>query len=605
MTWFIAVLKLMSPESLSVIDASQMTLYFKINNSSLFFSQVFEGDTNFICTVMESSDGLYAAAASLGLDLQLFCSHSSELTDEIIVSCIGNSIKLTGGLYPKMPESETLAESFLTKFPSVNPLTAHAMLSSKGMLLDLLECRQEQRIMAMKKYHVPEESTNLFSTLCQSGEREDSKSIMTDCSSSVSSGLDSDKCHLNSDSERKRQKSIYNPDKIDMLMDDFLHFEPLNKVTDGLLNPYEVFEHYDSWKDHQMFDDCQKPGSSLKDLSGKKQELDFDVMMKTSRVSKAYNSHIFEYPLILEEMNGPKFSLKESLVGQNQGSDSARMNNFDCHNISKPSDLQEDFIGEVIDLTSSPLSGKVIFSIPKSSSFSASVPQMEGNSIMKSKIARRLSFGKNSLRTFPTAAEINSGSDILDCGKVPRQSIQGTTDHPDTENNNDKLLLEHRKNLLDQVFVQRFAGSRGVPFQEEISHYNGTPLSKAIRSANPQPSSPWTMEFLNRIKEKSRLRQQSLPADTAAPCLGISANISKVAKRRSPSILEFFKYQGGSTPGKLPEQKKQKRSINSSSLSKNKMPSTSFLPTWTPIDKRSRQVCVDYLLLCVCVCVLL
>ncbi|ESR35154.1 hypothetical protein CICLE_v10006492mg [Citrus x clementina] len=534
---------------------------------------VFEGDTNFICTVMESSDGLYAAAASLGLDLQLFCSNSSELTDEIIVSCIGNSIKLTSGLYPKMPESETLAESFLTKFPSVNPLTAHAMLSSKGMLLELLECRHEQRIIAVKKYHVPEESTNLFSILCQSGEHEDSKSIMTDCSSSVSSGLDSDKSHLNSDSGRTQQKSIYNPDKIDILMNDFLQFEPLNQVTDGLLNPSKVFKLYDSWKDHEIFDDYQKPGSSVNELSGKKQELDFDMMMKASRVSKAYNSQIFECPRILEEINDPKFSLKDSLLGQNQGLGSAGMNNFDCHNISKTSCLQEDFIGEVVDLTSSPLS----------------VPQMENNSLMKSKIARRLSFGKNGLLHFPTAAELNSGSDIVDSGKVQRQSTQGTTDHPDTENNNDKLLLEHRKNLLDQVFVQRFAGSRGVPFQEEISHYNGTPLSKAIRSANPQPGSPWTVEFLNRIKEKSRLRQQSLPADTAAPCLGISGNLSKVTKRRSPSILEFFKYQGGSTPGKLPEKKKQKRSVNSSTLSENKMPSTSFLPTWTPVDKRSRQ----------------
>ncbi|XP_024047875.1 protein SHORTAGE IN CHIASMATA 1 [Citrus clementina] len=550
---------------------------------------VFEGDTNFICTVMESSDGLYAAAASLGLDLQLFCSNSSELTDEIIVSCIGNSIKLTSGLYPKMPESETLAESFLTKFPSVNPLTAHAMLSSKGMLLELLECRHEQRIIAVKKYHVPEESTNLFSILCQSGEHEDSKSIMTDCSSSVSSGLDSDKSHLNSDSGRTQQKSIYNPDKIDILMNDFLQFEPLNQVTDGLLNPSKVFKLYDSWKDHEIFDDYQKPGSSVNELSGKKQELDFDMMMKASRVSKAYNSQIFECPRILEEINDPKFSLKDSLLGQNQGLGSAGMNNFDCHNISKTSCLQEDFIGEVVDLTSSPLSGKEFFSVPKSSSLSASVPQMENNSLMKSKIARRLSFGKNGLLHFPTAAELNSGSDIVDSGKVQRQSTQGTTDHPDTENNNDKLLLEHRKNLLDQVFVQRFAGSRGVPFQEEISHYNGTPLSKAIRSANPQPGSPWTVEFLNRIKEKSRLRQQSLPADTAAPCLGISGNLSKVTKRRSPSILEFFKYQGGSTPGKLPEKKKQKRSVNSSTLSENKMPSTSFLPTWTPVDKRSRQ----------------
>ncbi|KAL5746322.1 hypothetical protein ACOSP7_027468 [Xanthoceras sorbifolium] len=567
---------------------------------------VFEGETGFISTVMESSDGLYAAAASLGIDLQLFYSHSSELTDEIILSCIGDSIKLTRGLYPKMPESETVAESFLTKFPSVNPLTAHAMLSSGGMLIDFFECSHEHRITAMRTYHAPDESIILFSALCKYGEREDSKSIMTDCSSSVSSGPDSDKCHLNIDFGRKQRKCISSPDKIDIQIDDLLLFEPSDQFTTGILNPSGVSKPFKSWKDPEIFDEHYKPSSSLTDLFGKDQELDFDMMMKPSRISKPHDSQILEGLQVLKEIRDPHLFSKENLSGQKPGSKIARMNNLDFLHNSESNNLFEDFTGEVIDLTSNTASGKDLSSVPTSSYLSPSMPDIKPDSARKCKIVRRLSFGMSNHPTFPTAAEINyhsdtlnptfptaaainCDSDILSSFKHTRGSSQGSDDHPDTDYKNDELLPEQRKRPLEEVLARRFASSKGVSFQEEISHYGRTPLSDAIRSAHPQPGSPWTIEFLNRIREKSRLRQQSLPRDTAAPSFGISGNISKVTKRRSPSILEFFKYQGGSTSRKSPERKKQKQSIQSSISSKNKRPLPSFLPTWTPTDKKARQ----------------
>lgn len=78
---------------------------------------------------MEFSDGFYAAATSLGIDLQIFFSYSPELTNEVMINCIKSTAILTRGLYPKMPDSVTLAESFLTQFPGINPLTAHSILS--------------------------------------------------------------------------------------------------------------------------------------------------------------------------------------------------------------------------------------------------------------------------------------------------------------------------------------------------------------------------------------------------------------------------------------------------------------------------------------------
>ncbi|KAI3905205.1 hypothetical protein MKX01_017451 [Papaver californicum] len=165
---------------------------------------VFEGDTRYLTAIMESSDGLYAAAASLGIGLQLFCSYSPELTDEIVMSCIDYSLRLNKGQYPKMPDTETLAESFLTRFPSIHPLSAHAILSSGGILVEFLECSSDHRIWAIEKCHVPDQSVSLFSSLCNFGEHEGSKSGTTDCSS-LSPASESNS-RLTTETQRKRQK---------------------------------------------------------------------------------------------------------------------------------------------------------------------------------------------------------------------------------------------------------------------------------------------------------------------------------------------------------------------------------------------------------------
>lgn len=153
------------------------------------------------------------------------------------------------------------------------------------------------------------------------------------------------------------------------------------------------------------------------------------------------------------------------------------------------------------------------------------------------------------------------------------------------------MPLKRTKKQLEDILMQgSVRNTKELAFKEEVSHYGGTPLSKAIHSAHPQPGSPWTIEFLNRVREKSRMRQQSFPCDTSTPDFGCSGGISKVTKRKSPSILEFFKYKGGSNPEKLHNQKKQKQYKQFPSSSNCGRYSASFLPTRTPADKRSRQV---------------
>lgn len=555
-----------------------------------YFSQVFEGESSFLSAIMESSDELYAAAASLGIDLQLFCSYSSELTDEIILSCISYGTKLTRGLYPKMPELETLAESFLAKFPSINPLTAHAILSSGGILIEFLEWSHESRIRAIQKYHVSEESVTLFGALCKYGELEDSKSIMTDCSS-VSSGPDSERCRINVDFGRKRRKYGGIPQKIDVNMDEILHFTPLNLFTDDTLELSTVSKPYNSWmsKDPEIFDEISKPSLPTNGFFGQKLGLDMGMTINPSSVNKPYDFQFSESPKISTEKKKGYF-----MFGQNQASDSATMNTLDWCRIKKSGNLNENIIGEVIDLTESPVSGQDYSSIGNSMNVSL-VPEMDNNSTRKHKTVRKLSFGKGDHPPCSMAAEINSNSDIWRFKKDQRQTLpEGANGYPNTDFKNDILPVKQRGVLLEECLSQRSAGnSKGLSFQENgMPSYCGTPLSNALSSAHPHQNSPWTIEFLNRIREKSRLRQQSLPCDTSSPSLGYSGNISKVSKRRSPSILEFFKYQGGSSAGKMPEQKKQKQSVQSSSSSKDKKSSSSVLPTWTPADKRARQVCL-------------
>lgn len=617
-------------------------------NKDYYLFQVFEGESSFISTVMESSDGLYAAAASLGIDLQLFYSHAPELTDDIIFNCIENSIALTMALYPKMPESQTFGEAFLNKFPSVNPLTAHAMLSCGVTLIKLFDCSREHRINSMHKYHVPEESMVLFSTLCKYGELEDSKSIMTDCSSSVSSGPGSDKCHLNIDCRRKQRKCVSNPDNIDTRMDNLLHFDSLDQFTNGVLKPSGVSRQCKYWDDSEILDEHQKVSSSLNDFFGKDQGLEFDLM-KPSRISKALDAKIVDGFLVSKDINDLDLFLKDSLSAQKRGSKIARTNDLDWRN-SESSNLFEGLSGEVIDLTSNTLSGKDFSSFPEFSHLSVSMPAVRSNSGNKPEILRRVSFGKSnhrifptvaemnsdldtslpnfptvaeinsdldaslpnfptvakrnsdldaSLPKFPTAAEVNFDSDIWSSFKQTRVgSSQKPHDHPDTNYENYKLVAEQQKRPLEEVVRQRFGSSRGGSVQEKISSLSRTPLSNAVRSADPQPGSPWTIEFLNRIRQKSRLRQQSLPCNSPAPSFTVPGNRSKGTKRRSPSILEFFKYQGGSTPRKLPE-KRQKQSMQSSIPSKNKRPSASFISTSTPADKKARQVHVQPFFICV------
>lgn len=546
----------------------------------IFSFQVFEGEFNFLSTVMESSDGLYAAATSLGIDLQIFFSYSPELTNEVIVSCIKTATNTTRGLYPKMPDSVTLAESFLTEFPGINPLTAHSILSSGVMLNEFLAWSHEQRMHVLEKYHVPEESISLFSVFCRYGEREDSKSIMTDCSSSVSSGLDSDRCCLYQvQNERKRKHSISSHHMDDLCFDELTQFETLNPAVEAAPDSSTLPKLFNFGipKNDERSSEFAKTSLSMSEFFDQKKSIGAATMRIRSGVS--YSPGNCKAPPKLEQLRQPGLSLKNKDLAQNEILDTDLMGkSVNWHSLSNSEKLHEDVRGEVVDLTDSPLFDKS-FDIPDSMYFTNLITETEKDPMRKNKIARTSSFDNCS------HPETNSS-------KIWRslKDTQGDVDEfhePDFGENVFPLDLKSHGNIgLTQAPVRNLEES---PFKEELSHLSETPLSFARRSACLLKNSPWTTEFINKVKEKSKLRQKSLSSESSGPYFGYPGNMSKAFKRRSPSIIDFFKYQPGRISGNVPEQKRQKQSGLSSNSTKKGRYSTSS-SSWTPKDKRSTKV---------------
>jgi len=535
---------------------------------------------------MESSDGLYAAATSLGMDLQIFFSYSSELTNEVIVSCIKTATNTTRGLYPKMPDSVTLAEFFLTEFPGINPLTAHSILSSGVMLNEFLAWSHEQRMHVLEKYHVPEESISLFSVFCRYGEREDSKSIMTDCSSSVSSGLDSDRCCLYQvQNERKRKHPISSHQMDELCFDELTQFETLNPVVEAVPDSSTLPKPFDFGvsKNAGRSSEFAKTSLSMREFFGQKQSISAATMQNRSGVS--YSPGNCKAPQKVEELRQPGLSLKNKELAQNEILDTDLIGkSVNWRSLSNSEKLHKDIRGEVVDLTDSPLLDKS-FAIPDSMYFTNLITETENDHMRKNKIARKLSFDNSS------HPETNSS-------KIRRsfKDTQGEVDEfPETDFGENVFPLDFKPlgNIgLTQASMRNLEES---PFKEEIAHLSETPLSFARRSACLLKNSPWTTEFINKVKEKSKLRQKSLSCENSGPYFGYPGNMSKAFKRRSPSVIDFFKYQPIRISGNVPEQKRQKQSgLSSNSTKKGRYCTSSS--SWTPKDKRSTKVRLYFML---------
>ncbi|KAK6155706.1 hypothetical protein DH2020_009954 [Rehmannia glutinosa] len=550
---------------------------------------IFEGECNFLYSIMESSDELYAAAASLGIDIQLFCSYSYEMTEEIILSCINVAAELSRGLYPKMSDSESLAESFLTAFPSINPLSAHAILSSDAILGEFLELSNGGRICALEKYKVPDESVALLSALSRYGEQEDSRSGLTNCSSSVSVP-DSENVELKIASERKKPKYTHRLYDAGEPPNDLFHMESLKLPPDDQHNLPKFSVPCNSWLSGstEMYNKSEQMSISFNDkLLGRCPDIDADMMKKSIDKSSLHDFPLTKGFEISDEREKPWMPQIDIDCSPRWRSATTSKNRFSTQSMKATGILQENFTGEVVDVEDTPAFMEN-FPVGNSTSFGPFALDVEKDYAARSfRMSKRPSSATN-LPLFTNPTDNDSASGAWVSGDKPQILRKEIKPHFDTINRN-SISMMNQNGLVEEDMREKIPqNSYKLSFQDKGTRGGGTPLSNALHSTQLQ-GSPWTIEFLNRIREKSRLRKQSLSYDLSSPSFGSSGNISKFTKRKSPSILEFYKYEGGSTPQKIVEQKRLKRSSQPLNSLKNEKASASCPPSWTPVDKRARR----------------
>nr|XP_018685394.1 PREDICTED: uncharacterized protein LOC103987278 isoform X5 [Musa acuminata subsp. malaccensis] len=489
-------------------------------------TRIFEGESSFLAAIMESSDALYAAAASLDMNLQLFCSHDADSTDDIILSCIRSATRSAGDLYPAMPESESIGESFLTRFPSINPLSAHVILSSGGSLVEFLEWSNERRIQAVGKYHVPEESISLFSALCRYGEVGESKSVMTE-SSSIDSDFNS---RLLSSPRKKRRHACHT-----YLMpsgDSFLA-EPLNQNISTMEEP-PAFQQYQL----RNFSNIQEKMGKIKsnyysDTLGKRPsgstviDHDLNSLVRHSYINKDFiddiNQHDYNF---LEE----KFPLASD----------------------KFSFLEKPELGiEPADRSSHAVSPRGL--------------RMKGHSI------------------FPSSTEIHHDTNKRSSMKDHYLSFDDISRKDNVliktqEYQKEKFMQDHRTNIV------------GLSAQEKVPPaYGENAFSNATQPSRSQGQC-WITDFLHRLKEKGNGQQQTLPRNPCFNCRRTSNVKDRPSRSQSPSVIDTYRYQGSNQTRNTTRNKWRKDAKRPSISNKRECKESSFITrTWTPIDKRARQ----------------
>lgn len=557
----------------------------KIN---LLSAQVFEGDSSFLTAIMESLDRLYAAAASLDIQLQLFCSYSSELTDEIIMNSIRSASKLNQGLYPAMLELETFAESFLTRFPSINPISAHAILSSGGTLVEFLECPHDQQIQAIGKYHVPNESMVLFSSLCRYGELGESKSGMTDCSSAVSSTIDSDNCSSEMQSHRNKKKYTMATRSVDNPSEDRFGFEPLNGFDDfsqklsRSSRPHELrnlstdYSHNYSLTDQVLYEK-QDADTLMNDINWDDVKMSENVC-EDFRDEALQNSSLFSGDDLCITIN-------RSWAAPQTAKEGAVRNPVPTERSSFGTASHPIFpISAEIDSDN--------FCIANSSSWETPLTVKEG-AVRNHVHTKRPSFDTSCHPVFPISTEIDSDSEIWFSLRGQRQRLDGIFGNPNSESSMELLSMKKRDIFMENKMQKTSRNTLGLSCRETATPYGETPPSTPIRTSVLQQGSPWMTEFLNRIKEKSRMHQQSISCSACVEHSASSRKIYKVVNRQSPSSLDSYRYQGGIKAKKATQQKWPKQFRSPLDSVKHEKRALSFSPTWTPVDKRARQVCCN------------
>ncbi|OEL14329.1 hypothetical protein BAE44_0024653 [Dichanthelium oligosanthes] len=521
---------------------------------------VFEVENHFLSAVMEASDSLYASAASLDMNLHIFFSQTPKSTDQIILNCIRKAVRKNQAPSPDIPESESLAESFLTAFPSIIPLSAHMILSS-GSLADFLGWSHEQRTQAVEKYHLPPQSIYLFSALCKFGELGESRSVMTECSS-----VDSDISSALLQSRSKKKKRA---------VQDFsvaINDPAFPNPRDQLRGDY----------------------------------VEHDKVFSPSKLRKF--SHIEDTMPDLPEV----FIVDRSLnMGREGVSYRSRQHDVDAVTGNQMGD--DDFISEL-----SPnfrTFNERTSSMVDTCNFSWQPELGAKQPIRSSSLSSRPSFCRiSSHPTFPSALEINNNPGDWDVSCGTNQTWTGHL-HGDFSTSSRRNDLGGRYHEPRQEIMQNPESSLSFLKQDfgyhgasqgsgwEIDYLRQMNENRIARQGRSRCNASATMS-------NSRMRDSSYRIMSASPIESFSyqRNTNTPLRGQNPSNNESFRYRrniktplrdqspsnGAHKHGKGRGTKAQSNSLRmdfkaqpSTNHEKSIVPSIE--PTWTPLDKRARQ----------------
>lgn len=514
---------------------------------------------------MEASDSLYASAASLDMKLQLFFSQTPKSTDQIILNCIRNVVRKNQAPSPDIPESESLSESFLTAFPSIIPLSAHMILSS-ATLADFLGWSYEQRTQAVEKYHLPPQSIYLFSALCKFGELGESRSVMTECSS-IDSGISS--ALLQSPRKKKR------------VMQEF----PVAINASACPNP------------------CNKFCGDY---------VEHDKVFSPSKLRKF--SHIQD---TMPELPEVFIDLQSLDMGREGVSYQPRKHDLDAS--ARNQMIDDDFISELNSQFDFRTNNERTSSMVDTCNFSWEPELGAKQTIRSSYPTSRPSFCRTSGHpSFPSALEINNDPGDWDVSCGANQSWRGHL-HGDFVTSSHRNDLASRYHDPSQEIMENPA--RPLSFLKQDFGYHGA-----------SQGSGWEMDYLRQMNENRIARQEQSRCNASATMSNLrmrdsssrilsappieyfsyQRNTGTPLRGQNPSNIESFRYRrnintplrdqspsnGAHRHGKGRGTKAQSNNIRKDfkaqpRINHEKSIVPSIEPTWTPLDKRARQVRLD------------
>nr|XP_025878519.1 protein SHORTAGE IN CHIASMATA 1 isoform X2 [Oryza sativa Japonica Group] len=501
---------------------------------------VFEGEADFLSAVMDSSDSLYTAAASLDMNLQLFFSHTPRSTDEIILNCITNVTSCYKAPLPDIPESESLAESFLTSFPSINPVSAYMLLSSGGSLVEFLSWPHERRIQAVGKYLLSPKIISLFNALCKFGELGESRSVMTECSS-----VDSDISSAFLQSPRKRKQRSLQACAVPT--NKLLFSDSLNQIPGDYAEHAEVF----SPSKLRKFSDMDNTIPELPDVF----TFDESLNMRSEGFSYQQKKHDVD-AIPGNQVINDDFS--NGLTPNNQAYNRRTGNMVDTFDLP----WQPEFGG----------------THPSKSTFHTSRPSCSRT---------------HSNPVFSTAFEINDDPGEWNISGGTKQTWKGLA-HGGTVDDSYRYDMDNRYHEPRDEIMQHPASS--LAFQKldfgshatsqgscwEIDYLRQMSAKRKARqersrcSNSPGMSIPRMRDSNSKIlnpppKESFRYR-----GDRDTP-----------SRDQSPSI--GTQHYGKGKEGAKAQNRRARKDFNVQPTSHKKRIEPSIDPTWTPIDKRARQ----------------